>query len=281
MPTNLLLVGAAFQHGALPLSADAIEHAIRLNGAAIDKSLAAFRWGRASVATPEVVDAIVNPPAPVEELSKAAGRIVDNTGTRGELRRLLEVRVEDLIGYQNARYAQRYAAEVMLVAAVDERVAESYAKGLHKLMAYKDEYEVARLHLDSIERAKIDGTFGKGAKVKFMLHPPLLRALGVQRKLKLGRWFVPFFRLLRASKRVRGTRLDVFGLPAVRRVERALIGEYRELVRDATGALHHANHAKVSEIAGLADMVRGYEDIKLRNVEKFRARAAELLAELR
>ena len=281
MPTNLLLVGAAFQHGALPLSADAIEHAIRLNGAAVEKSLAAFRWGRASVAQPQAVDAIVSPPAPVAELSAAATEIVEATGATGELRRLLEIRVEDLIGYQSARYARRYAEDVMEVAAIDATIAEAYARGLHKLMAYKDEYEVARLHLDTLERAKVEGAFGKGAKVKFMLHPPLLRALGMERKLKLGRWFVPVFRLLRAGKRLRGTPLDLFGLPEVRRVERALVGEYRALVREALGALHHANHAKVLAIAELADMVRGYEDIKLRSVERFRARAAELTAELR
>jgi indolepyruvate ferredoxin oxidoreductase len=280
MPTNLLLVGAAYQAGTLPLSADAIEHAIKLNGAAIEKSLAAFRWGRASVALPRVVDDVLDPPTAVEDVSVVARRIVDGTGAEGELRRLLEVRVEDLVGYQSARYAQRYAGDVMEIAAIDPAIGELYARGLHKLMAYKDEYEVARLHLDAIEQAKIEGTFGRGAKVKFLLHPPVLRSLGVDRKLKLGRWFVPFFRLLRASKRLRGTPLDLFGLPEVRRVERALIGEYRTLVTDAVARLHGANHDKVAEIAGLADMVRGYEDIKLRNVERFRERAAELTAAL-
>jgi indolepyruvate ferredoxin oxidoreductase len=147
-------------------------------------------------------------------------------------------------------------------------------------MAYKDEYEVARLHLDAIEKAKLEGTFGKGAKVKFMLHPPALRALGMQRKLKLGRWFVPMFRMLRAGKRVRGTKLDLFGLPEVRRVERRLPNEYRELVAGALERLHHGNHDKVLAIAELPDMVRGYEDIKLRNVERYREKAAELVASL-
>jgi indolepyruvate ferredoxin oxidoreductase len=184
------------------------------------------------------------------------------------LRRLLEVRVQDLIGYQSERYARRYADDVMEVTALAPDAAESYARGLHKLMAYKDEYEVARLHLDSIERAKLDAQFGEGAKVRFLLHPPLLRALGIQRKIRLGRWFVPVFRLLRAGRRLRGTPVDLFGLPRVRRVERALIEEYRKLVRAHPTA----------EVAGLADMIRGYEDIKLRNVERFRERVAELTA---
>jgi len=280
MPTNLLLVGAAYQHGALPLSADAIEHAIKLNGAAVDKSLAAFRWGRAAVARPELVDHVLRPPVPERTISDRARAIVDATGATGELRRLLEVRVDDLIGYQSARYARRYAEEVMRVAAIDAQIAEVYARGLYKLMSYKDEYEVARLHLDTIERAKLEGTFGEGAKVSFLLHPPALRALGVDRKLKLGRWFVPVFRMLKVGKRLRGTPLDLFGLPEVRRVERALIGEYQELVRGALEKLHPGNHDKVAEIAGLADMIRGYEHVKLRNVERYRERAAELTAAL-
>jgi indolepyruvate ferredoxin oxidoreductase len=280
MPTNLLLVGAAYQAGTLPLSADAIEHAIRLNGAAVDKSICAFRWGRAVVVRRDLADEILKAPAPVDGMSDKARAIVDATGAHGELRRLLEIRVEDLVDYQNARYAQRYADDVMAVAAKDERIAEAYAKGLHKLMAYKDEYEVARLHLDAIERAKLEGTFGKGAKVKFMLHPPALRALGMNRKLKLGRWFVPMFKLLRAGKRVRGTKLDLFGRPEVRRVERELPGEYRELVTASLERLHHGNHDKVLAIAELPDMVRGYEDIKLRNVERYREKAAELVKAL-
>jgi indolepyruvate ferredoxin oxidoreductase len=274
MPTNLLLLGAAYQHGCLPVSSDAIEHAIRLNGAAVDKSLAAFAWGRAAVARPELVEALLNPAQPEPELDFAAAEIVEATGATGELRRLLEIRVTDLVGYQSVAYARRYAEDVMAVAARDADVALAYARGLHKLMAYKDEYEVARLHLDAVERAKLVAEFGEGAKVRFMLHPPLLRALGMQRKLKLGPWFVPAFRALRALRRLRGTPVDPFGLPKVRRVERALIGEYRDLVH---GALDRPELAL--RLAELADMVRGYEDIKLRNVERFREQAAALQAE--
>src|SRR3954452_18482608 len=274
MPPTLLLLGAAYQHGCLPVSADAIEHAIRLNGAAVEKSLAAFAWGRATVAFPERVAAVVETPEPAPEISAAATESVEATGAEGELRRLLEIRVDDLIGYQSVAYARRYADDVMAIAAVDPAVGEAYARGLHKLMAYKDEYEVARLHLDAIERAKISAEFGEGAKVRFMLHPPLLRALGMKRKLKLGPWFVPAFRALRALRRLRGTPLDVFALPRVRRVERALIGEYRDLVH---GALDRPETAR--QLAELADVVRGYEDIKLRTVEAFRAEAERVLAE--
>jgi indolepyruvate ferredoxin oxidoreductase len=109
-----------------------------------------------------------------------------------------------------------------------------------------------------------------------MLHPPLLRALGMKRKLKLGPWFVPVLRLLRAGRRLRGTKLDLFGLPRVRRVERALPREYRALVARSLERLTPVTHGTVAEIAELPDVVRGYEDIKLANVERFRGLAAEL-----
>jgi indolepyruvate ferredoxin oxidoreductase len=193
------------------------------------------------------------------------------------------------VAYQSARYARDYAHAVMEVARAEREqgapgetaVAEAFARGLYKLMSYKDEYEVARLHLDSVERAKITKEFGEGAKVYFMLHPPLLRALGMKRKLKLGPWFTPAFRVLRRMRRLRGTPLDVFGLPKVRRVERALIDEYRALVERAVDELRPENHATVARIAGLPDMVRGYEEIKLRNVELYRDEADRLELELR
>jgi indolepyruvate ferredoxin oxidoreductase len=289
MPTNLLLIGAAFQHGCLPVSAEAIEQAIRLNGAAVDKSLAAFRWGRAAVARPDLVDALLDPPAEEPVLDGAARKLVEATGATGELRRLLEVRIPDLAAYQSVRWAKRYADAVTAVARArpsaapgETAVAEAYARGLYKLMSYKDEYEVARLHLDATERAKLTAEFGEDAKVFFMLHPPVLRAMGMQRKLKLGPWFAPAFRGLRGMRRLRGTALDPFGLAEVRRVERELIGEYRALVDRALAQLQAAAdiHDTVAQIAALPDMVRGYEDIKLRNVERFRAEAARLEASL-
>jgi indolepyruvate ferredoxin oxidoreductase len=290
MPANLLLIGAAFQHGCIPISGAAIEHAIKLNGAAVEKSLAAFRWGRAAVAHPDVVESIMNPPKEAERgPSPQALKIVDKTGATGELRRLLEIRVADLIDYQSARYAKQYADSVMTVAKAEaERgapgetaVAEAYARGLYKLMSYKDEYEVARLHLDAIEQAKLRSEFGDDVKVYFRLHPPVLRALGMKRKLKLGEWFVPAFKTLRAMKRLRGTPFDVFGIPAVRRLERELIPEYKQLVERSLEQLRPETHTTVAKIAALPDMVRGYEHVKERNVERYRAEAERLERELR
>jgi indolepyruvate ferredoxin oxidoreductase len=281
MPTNLLLLGAAYQHGCLPVSADAIEQAIRLNGAAVEKSLASFRWGRASVSHPDLVHDVLNPETPEPVVDGKALKILEATGATGELRRLLAIRIPELVAYKNAKYAREYADAVMEVAAHDAEVAEAFARGLHKLMSYKDEYEVARLHLDPVERAKVEREFGEGAKVLFMLHPPVLRALGLKRKLKLGPWFAPMFRVLRGMRRLRGTPLDLFGYAEVRRVERRLPGEYRALVERALDELRPETQATVVKIAALPDVVRGYEDIKLRNVERFRAEASELERELR
>jgi indolepyruvate ferredoxin oxidoreductase len=290
MPTNTVLIGAAYQAGCLPLSADALEQAIRLNGAAVEKNLAAFAWGRAVVAAPEVVQEVLDGevvPA-AAALSGVALEIVDASGAAGELRRLLEIRVPELIAFQDAGLARRYAEDVMAVAEVEAArgapgetaVAEAFARNLFKVLAYKDEYEVARLHLDAVEAAKLRGTFGDGAKVYIMLHPPVLRALGLKRKLKLGRWFLPAFHVLRAMRRLRGTRLDLFGLPEVRRVERALPAEYRALVDRSLERLTPVTHATVAQIAELPDVIRGYEDIKLANVARFREQAGALEAEL-
>jgi indolepyruvate ferredoxin oxidoreductase len=285
LPANMLLIGAAYQHGCLPLAADAIERAIALNGVAVDQNVAAFRWGRAAAAAPDAVEAALAPAAPPVPAGPD-GRslaIVQRSGAEGELRRILEIRVPELVAYQSAAYAGRYADDVMRVAAAERErvgeaagpVAEAYAHHLHKLMAYKDEYEVARLHLDPAERARLVDAFGDGARIRYQLHPPVLRSLGMDRKLSLGRWFDSAFRILRGMRFVRGTAFDPFGRAAVRRVERDLIDEYRALVQ---GALPHLaeDPERVVAVCELPSLVRGYEHVKLRNVEAFRARANEL-----
>jgi indolepyruvate ferredoxin oxidoreductase len=289
MPANMLLVGAAFQHGCLPLTASAIERAIELNGAAVPTNLAAFRWGRAAALDATAVAAAVAPqPLATVPVDEAALRIMRSVRVDGELHDVLATRVADLVGYQDENYARRYVHEVRVVAdaargavgADGERVAVAFARGLHKLMAYKDEYEVARLHLDSVEKARRDAEFGADASVSVLLHPPVLRALGLRRKLRLRRTAGPAFRMLRALRGVRGTRWDVFGYADLRRVERKLVGEYRDLVRSALARLTPDTVDAVVALAELTDLVRGYEDIKLANVATFRERAAAALAEL-
>ena len=278
MMANTVALGAAFQRGMVPVSAEALERAIRLNGAAVEKNLSAFAWGRAVVAAPDAVEDATRPPEavePVRELSDSERALVDLAadGDEGELRRLAEIRVPELVAYQDEAYARRWAEAVRRTHAVEQErtpghseVAQAVARQLFKLMAYKDEYEVARLHLDAVEQAKLHAEFGDEVKVFFNLHPPLLRALGLERKMKLGPWFVPAFRSLRRMRRLRGTRLDPFGRAEVRRVERELIGEYEEMVAEALALLEPDTHATALELLELPDVIRGYEDIKLRNV---------------
>jgi indolepyruvate ferredoxin oxidoreductase len=293
MMTNTLALGAAFQRGLLPVSREALEQAIRLNGAAVEKNLAAFDWGRAVVAAPDAVEAATKDPeaiVPVRELSERERELVMLAvdGDEGELRRLVETRVPELVAYQDEAYAERYAEVVRRVHVAEQErtpghseLTEAVARQLFKLMAYKDEYEVARLHLDAVEQARMQAEFGDGAKVYFMLHPPLLRAMGLDHKLKLGSWFVPAFRRLYAMRRLRGTRWDPFGKAEVRRVERALVGEYEQTIGEALSLLTPETHDTVVELLELPDLIRGYEEIKLRGAVLYRKRVEGVLKRLR
>lgn len=290
MPTNMLLIGAAFQHGCIPVTDRSIEAAIRLNGAAVDKNLAAFRWGRAAVIDPNAVQrAIAVPERTVVEITPEGRALAGTVARASRLHDAVALRSTDLIAYQNETYARQYADEVQQVAAmarkragdeVGERLALAYAQGLHRLMAYKDEYEVARLHLDAVEQAKIEDEFGADAAVSVLLHPPALRALGMTRKIRLRRTAPAVFKMLYALRGLRGTRLDVFGYAHVRRQERALIGEYRHLVRDAVTHLTADNALAIEDLVRLTEAIRGYEDIKLSRIADFRTAARTALADL-
>jgi indolepyruvate ferredoxin oxidoreductase len=147
-------------------------------------------------------------------------------------------------------------------------------------MAYKDEYEVARLSLDPALDEAVAAQFGPGARYHYRLHPPVLRALGMNKKVSLGQWFRPAFRVLYASRGVRGTAWDVFGRTEVRRAERALPGEYRAAMGAALPRLSAGTLPALVALAELPDMVRGYEDVKLANVARFRTALADAVREL-
>ncbi|MFE2187710.1 DUF6537 domain-containing protein [Streptomyces sp. NPDC059455] len=285
---NILQLGAAFQTGALPLTAAALERAITLNGTAVRRNLQAFRRGRQLVADPEAFKAASTPgpSAGLREVHPASARVRAMVGAEpgSELARLLDIRVPDLIEYQDARYARAYAEFVERVrrhGSASTEVTETVARNLYKLMAYKDEYEVARLSLEETLTQNIEARFGSGARYSYRLHPPVLRALGMERKISLGPWFRPVFRTLRAMRKLRGTRLDLFGYAEVRRVERELIQEYRETILRALSTVRPNDLDAVVELAELPDMVRGYEQIKLDNVDAYHRRRSELLEQLR
>ena len=283
--SNILLMGAAYQTGALPLTAQSIEQAIQLNGVEAERNTQAFRWGRYLVSDrAKAMGALARVHAPSMPSARAR-RMLNGLGENAELGRELGRRVDDLIAYQNANYAREYVRFLKRVANVEQAAkpgstALTQAVGfyLHKLMAYKDEYEVARLHLLPESRVAAEKVAGPGARVTWHLHPPMLRAIGMQQKIKLGPWFTPAMKALREAKRVRGTPLDVFGRTKVRRVERELIAEYREVIERLLARLDADNIARATAIAALPDLVRGYEEIKLRNVRKYREALREALA---
>ena len=258
---NVMLLGAAYQAGAVPVAAQTIEAAIRLNGTAVDANIAAFRHGRNAIAHQVAIEE----PAPLT------------------LDGLIKDRTADLVAYQNRAYARRYVETVDRVRTYEadllgsEDLTETVARYLYKLMAYKDEYEVARLSLAPELTDEIAAQFGKGARYAYRLHPPVLRSLGIDRKISLGPWFRPAFLALKGMRRLRGTALDPFGRTEVRRTERSLIVDYLGMVDEVLAGLTHRNHAAAVELLALPDVVRGYEQIKLDNVEVFHAKALEQL----
>ena len=294
---NLIALGAAYQAGALPLQAASIARAIEVNGVAVERNQAAFRAGRLTVHDPAVLPA----PRRAGELRReadparlaAARRLARQRGlVDGPAAELAVRRAAELAAYQDTRLAARYLdlvaaaaqAEASRAGAAGERgeLAEAVAAGFFHLLAYKDEYEVARLHLlPEFDQALADAV-GGGRGVRYLLHPPVLRSLGVQRKIAFPAPVIrPAFRVLRAMRHVRGTAADPFGYTQVRRAERRLAAGYEAEVRAAASVLSPANHAAAVELARLPLAIRGYEQIKLAAVERYEAELERLRPLLR
>ena len=293
MATNNFMVGVAFQAGTIPLQAESIEDAIRQSGVAVDMSLAAFRWGRMAVVDRAFVEAevarqktggqvVVLNKAP--QLSPAARAIVDSIGASGEVKRLVEIRVPELIAFQDEAYARRYAEVIKRVVAGEQKavsssaLAEAAARYLYKLMAYKDEFEVARLHTDPAFLAELDAQFPHGYSVKYNLAPPLLSktdpVTGHPQKKQYGEWTFKAFKRLSGLKRFRGSALDVFGKTEERQTERKLIEEYVQLLDQILARLNPVNHAAAVALASVPDEIRGFGHVKEKNL----AAARELQA---
>ncbi|MBL8472628.1 MAG: indolepyruvate ferredoxin oxidoreductase family protein [Rhodocyclaceae bacterium] len=282
MATNLLMVGVAYQAGTIPLRADSIESAIRNAGVGVEQGIAAFRWGRMALVDPACVQreiakyAVAVPKLPA--LSAAARAIVDGIGADGEVRRLVEVRVPDLIDYHDENYARRYADAVKRVLAKEAQVmpgqsalTEAVARYLHKLMAYKDEYEVARLHADPAFQAQLAAMFPQGYSVKYNLAPPTFAKkdphTGLLQKRQFGPWVERAFKFLANMKRFRGGRFDPFGNTHERQVERQLIEDYLARVEEIMTGLSKANHREAVALASVPDEIRGYGHVKERSIE--------------
>ena len=277
LAANFLLVGAAYQSGALLLPAAAIEEAITINGTAVAANIAAFRWGRAAVAEPAAFAAAIAGraprPLPPPPASVAAANLP------ADVRALVGRRAADLVAFQNEALADSYVATVQRVATAEASLglgtdlAQAVARNLFKLTAYKDEYEVARLITDPGFLADTEAAY-PGATASFMLHPPVLAAMGRQKKLAFGPRTRPLLRTLARMKGLRGTAFDPFGYAQVRKVERALRDHYVALVERLVADLSADNHDRAITIAGLPDLVRGYESVKLGNVERYRTALA-------
>jgi indolepyruvate ferredoxin oxidoreductase len=264
MAVNIFLLGAAWQGGLIPISDSAIEEAIRLNKVDAERNVQAFLWGRKYYHDAQAVEALIAPPAAP----------ADN-------RSLVERRTVDLARYQDAAYAARYAAFVREVAIRQPALTETVARNLHKLMAYKDEYEVARLLTNPEREAQIRGMWEQVESIGYNLYPPLLRAMGLKKKLKLGGWFRGPLRLLASLKGLRGTPFDIFGYAEVRCEERALVGWYEQLVRDTLDRTTPGNLSFAHEILALPAQIRGYENIKLASIRKVKALAADKVSALK
>ncbi len=271
MAANVFLLGVAYQAGFVPLSAASLERAIELNGVAAAQNLAAFRWGRKYQHDPAAVETAA---APRREAAPAQ-----------TVEELVERRARDLTQYQSARYAERYRRWVETARRRERQVrpssavlAEAVARNLYKVMAYKDEYEVARLLSSPGFANRVRETFESPRQVVYHLHPPLLRALGLKKKLALGPWFRPVLRALAALRHLRGTPLDVFGLAELRRRERALIDWYERNLHVVLAGLAEGNFEEALAIARAPDGIRGYEQIKMRSIERVEREVAEARA---
>jgi indolepyruvate ferredoxin oxidoreductase len=281
---NMMHLGYCYQIGALPVSAEAIEKAIELNGEEVAMNLAAFRYGRRAAADPAGIAALMKPaPEAVNEslkLSQSFAETVDR-------------RVEFLTAYQNAAYARRYRNWVEKVRTVEAEktpgrcgLAEAVARYLFKLMAYKDEYEVARLYSETSFLDRVRSTFdGKKLRFEFHLAPPLLARrnpqTGEPKKMSFGPWMLRLFAILAKFRFLRGTAFDPFGYTDERVVERQLIATYEKRLGEILENLTANNHSVAVALAMLPEKIRGFGPVKQRHLAAAKAEEAELLEQFR
>jgi indolepyruvate ferredoxin oxidoreductase len=276
---NMFMLGYAYQLGALPLSAEAIERAIEMNGEAVPMNIAAFRYGRRAVVEPKALELLIEP-RPQDQndslrLSLSFAETVDR-------------RTEFLTGYQNPNYARRYRNWVEKIRAVEAEkapgrcgLAEAVARYLFKLMAYKDEYEVARLYSETSFLDRIKSSFD-GDKLRFEFHlaPPLLArrdpATGEPRKMSFGPWMLKAFAVLAKFKFLRGTVFDPFGYSHERRTERQLVDDYERLLGEISEHLTPANHDVAVALAAVPEKIRGFGPVKQRHLAAAKAEEAAL-----
>ncbi len=272
---NMVLTGFAWQNGLIPLDRGAILRAIELNGASVDANKRAFALGREAAL----------------DLAKLMAKLPAAQQQPQTLGELIDVRVRGLIAYQDEAYADRYCAFLEKVGHREEAIApgsqaltQAVARNLYRLMAIKDEYEVARLYTDGRFAEQIKEQFEGDVTLKVHLAPPLLARrnpdTGLPEKRTFGAWMLQAMKLLAKGKRLRGTRLDVFGWTAERKAERALLADYEARIERLLPKLSRANLGLAAQYAAVPDAIRGFGHVKAANVKKAEARYAELEAAL-
>jgi len=269
--TNMLMMGYAAQKGLLPVGVESLEEAIRLNGAFVKSNLRTFALGRLAAHAPEALLRAVEPGSETPRLDTMDA--------------LLNSRVRLLTAYQDANYARRYLdfvheieSTVRLVEGHELFIRE-VALNLARLMSYKDEYEVARLHTGPDALGRLERQFGRDLKRTFHLAPPMLPgrdANGRPKKREFGGWMWPMLRMLAHMKVVRGTAFDFFGYTAERRMERALVDDYRVLVRNVAARVDHAHLEAAINLVSAASEIRGYGPVKHAAVARYRERVKQL-----
>jgi indolepyruvate ferredoxin oxidoreductase len=283
MGANMFMLGYAYQLGALPLSAEAIEKAIEMNGQAVPMNLAAFSYGRRAAVDPAAVEALVGPRPEEQNDSLKLSQSFAETVERREV---------FLTAYQSKRYARRYRKWVDKVRAAEaakapgqSALAEAVARYLFKLMAYKDEYEVARLYTDTSFLDRVKKSFDGNLSFEFYLAPPLLAkidpATGEPKKKSYGPWMLKAFGVLKTFKFLRGTALDIFGYNEDRRTERQLIADYEKLLEMVMAELTPANHPIAVALASIPEKIRGYGPVKQRHLAAAKAEEANLREQFR
>jgi indolepyruvate ferredoxin oxidoreductase len=281
---NMFMLGYAYQLGALPVSAQAIETAITLNGQATAMNHAAFRWGRHAAIDPAFVEAMAKPAPDARDDMRMLSSSLDEIIAR---------RVEFLTAYQDAAYAARYRRRVDAARAAEisrtpgkRGFADAVARFLFKLMAYKDEYEVARLYADpAFLRQVRNEVGGDNLHLTFHLAPPLIaqrsKLTGEPRKMRFGPWMLTVFRLLAKLKFLRGTALDPFGYTTERKTERQLVRDYETLLDELLAKLAPDNHHLAVGLASVPDKIRGFGHVKLRHLAAAKAEEMALMEQFR
>ena len=275
--TNPLLLGFAWQKGRVPLSQASLLRAIELNGVQVENNKAAFEWGRRCAHNLAAVQALFKAAQVIEFVKKPS------------LAEMLNKRIAFLTAYQHAAYARTYQDFVEKVRAAEApfgktTLTEAVARYLFKLMAYKDEYEVARLHIDSGFLNRVNAMFEGDFKLNYHLAPPLLASKndkGELQKQQFGPWMTTVFRLLARLKGLRGTPFDVFGRSEERKVERALIAEYCVSIEEVLARLKPENHGAALEIARIPELIKGYGHVKARHLQAARPQWAALMQAFR